>query len=72
MSDKDTIRQRTLEAAHLQMIEGNPLDAEDIAMFEMFDREGFSIEEQLAYVREDLERRKQKRERFPVSASGRR
>lgn len=72
MSDKDTIRQRTLEAAHLQLIEGNPLDAEDIAMFEMFDREGFSIEEQLAYVREDLERRKQKRERFQVSASGRR
>jgi len=53
MSDKDTIRQRTLEAAHLQAIEGNPLDADDIAMFEMFDREGFSVEEQLAYVRED-------------------
>lgn len=24
MSDRDDIRQRTLEAAHLQMIEGNP------------------------------------------------
>jgi len=55
MSDKDTIRQRTLEAAHLQLIAGNPLDADDIAMFEMFDREGFSIEEQLTYVRESLE-----------------
>jgi hypothetical protein len=29
-------RQRRLEAMRLQEIEGNPLDAEDIAMFEMF------------------------------------
>jgi len=50
MSDKDTMRQRTLEAAHLQRIEGNPLDAEQIAMFEMFDREGWSEERQLAYI----------------------
>jgi hypothetical protein len=50
MTDRDDIRQRTLEAAHLQMIEGNPLDADDIAMFEMFDREGFSVEQQRAYV----------------------
>ncbi len=50
MSDKDTIRQRTLEAAHLQAIEGNPLDAEQIAMFEMFDREGWSEERQHAYI----------------------
>jgi hypothetical protein len=33
-------RERRLEAMHLQVIEGNPLDAEDIAMFEMFEREG--------------------------------
>lgn len=52
MSDKETIRQRTLEAAHLQAIEGNPLDADQVAMFEMFDREGFSSEEELAYVLE--------------------
>ncbi|NSY18403.1 hypothetical protein [Neorhizobium sp. AL 9.2.2] len=57
MSDRDDIRQRTLEAAHLQTIEGNPLDADDIAMFEMFDREGFSVEQQLDYVRRDLRRR---------------
>jgi hypothetical protein len=31
---------RRLEAMNLQEIEGNPLDAEDIAMFEMFEREG--------------------------------
>ena len=57
MSDKDTIRQRTLEAAHLQAIEGNPLDAEDLAMFEMFEREGFSPEEELEYIRADLQSR---------------
>ncbi len=68
MSDKDTIRQRTLEAAHLQAIEGNPLSAEDLAMFEMFDREGFSVEEQLAYVREDLKKRMQQKKELIVSA----
>jgi hypothetical protein len=39
------------------MIEGNPLDADDIAMFEMFDREGFSVDQQLAYVHEELRKR---------------
>ncbi|MFB9949389.1 hypothetical protein ACFFP0_11045 [Rhizobium puerariae] len=69
MSDKDTICKRTLEAAHLQMIEGNPLDAEDIAMFEMFDREGFSTEEQLDYVRKDLTRRAREKEEFAAFAA---
>lgn len=27
---------------HLQALEGNPPDAEQIAMFEMFEREGWS------------------------------
>ncbi len=63
MSDKDTIRQRTLEAAHLQAIEGNPLDAEDLAMFEMFEREGFSPEEELEYIRADLQSRMLLKER---------
>ena len=35
---------------HLQEIEGNPLDAEDIAMFEMFEREGWSHERCRAYI----------------------
>ncbi len=35
---------------HLQEIEGNPLDAEDIAMFEMFEREGWSHERRRAYI----------------------
>ena len=57
MSDKDMMRQRTLEAAHLQAIEGNPFDAADFAMFEMFDRESFSPEQQRAYILEQSKKR---------------
>lgn len=68
MSDRETLRQRTLEAAHLQAIENNPLDADDFAMLDMFDREGFSPEQQLAYVREDLERRQRALSAVPIVA----
>ena len=44
------LRQLRLEAMNLQAIEGNPLDAEDIAMFEMFEREGWSDERCRAYI----------------------
>ncbi len=43
-------RIRRLEAMNLQAIEGNPLDAADIAMFEMFEREAWSHERCLAYI----------------------
>lgn len=43
-------RERRLEAMHLQVIEGNPLDAEDIEMFEMFEREGWDHERRRAYI----------------------
>jgi hypothetical protein len=43
-------RVRRLEAMHLQEIEGNPFDAEDIALFEMFEREGWSHEQCRAYI----------------------
>jgi hypothetical protein len=43
-------RIRRLEAMHLQVIEGNPLDEEDIAMFEMFEREGWDFERRRAYI----------------------
>jgi len=43
-------RERRLEAMHLQEIEGNPLDSEDIAMFEMFEREGWDHERRRAYI----------------------
>ncbi|HEY2134741.1 MAG TPA: hypothetical protein VGH49_02565 [Xanthobacteraceae bacterium] len=35
---------------NLQAIEGNPLDAEDVAMFEMFEREGWSDERCRAFI----------------------
>ena len=43
---------RRFEAMHLQKIEGNPLDAEDIAMFEMFERKRWSHERCRAYILE--------------------
>ena len=43
-------RKRRLEAMNLQAIEGNPLDADDIAMFEKFEREGWSHERCRAYI----------------------
>jgi hypothetical protein len=45
-------RERRLEAMHLQVIEGNPLDEQDIAMFEMFEREGWDDERCIAYILE--------------------
>jgi hypothetical protein len=44
------LKKLRLEAMNLQEIEGNPFDAEDIAMFEMFEREGWSHERRLAYI----------------------
>ena len=41
---------RLTEAAHLQAIEGNPLTAEEIAMFQMFEREGWSPERRRAHI----------------------
>jgi hypothetical protein len=43
-------RQRRLDAMHLQEIEGNPLTAEDVAMFEMFERERWSHERCIAFI----------------------
>jgi hypothetical protein len=57
MDDRDTIQRRTREAAHLQLIAGNPFDADDIAMFEMFERKEFSTEQALAYIIEELKER---------------
>jgi len=47
----DELVERRLVAMHLQDIEGNPLDAEEIAMFEMFERESWSHEKRLNYIR---------------------
>ena len=45
-----TARERRLEMQHLQAIEGNPLTADEIEMFDMFEREGWSHERCLAHV----------------------
>jgi hypothetical protein len=50
ITDAAARRQRRLEGMNLQVIEGNPLDAEDVAMFEMFEREGWSDEQCRAYI----------------------
>lgn len=52
-------RKLRLEAQHLQLIEGNPLDADDVAMFEMFDRECWSDERCRAYILERIRREQQ-------------
>ena len=48
---------RLAEAAHLQAIEGNPLTAEEIAMFETFEREGWSPERRRAHIARRVEDR---------------
>ena len=48
----DLVRKRRLEAMHLQRIEGNPLDAGDIALLEMFDRKQWSFKKRFAHLRE--------------------
>lgn len=47
----DAARERRLEAMALQEIEGNPLDAEQVAMFEMFERERWPHEKCLEYIK---------------------
>jgi hypothetical protein len=38
------------EAMNLQAIEGNPLSTEQVEMFEMFDREGWTDEQRRAHI----------------------
>jgi hypothetical protein len=45
-------RERRLVAQHLQAMEDSPPTTEQIAMFEMFERERWSHERRLAYIRE--------------------
>lgn len=41
---------RGREADRLQEIEGNPLTAEEKAMFDMFEREGWTFEERRRHI----------------------
>ncbi len=43
-------RKRRLTAMHLQEIEGNALSADQVAMFEMFEREAWTHERRRAYI----------------------
>lgn len=45
-------RKRRIVAMRLQEIEGNPLSLDQVAMFEMFDREGWSHEKRRAFLLE--------------------
>ncbi len=54
----DSVRSEALRTAmHLQEMESNPLDAEQVALFEKFEREGWSDDERLAHLRERAARR---------------
>jgi hypothetical protein len=44
------LSERLQEAQHLQALEGNPLTDAELAMFEMFEREGWSHERRRAYI----------------------
>jgi hypothetical protein len=46
----EAARERRLKMQHLQAIEGNSLTAAEIAMFEMFEREGWSHERRRAHI----------------------
>jgi hypothetical protein len=48
--DLAAARNRRLVATRLQEIEGNPLSAEDIATFEMFEREAWPHERRRVYI----------------------
>lgn len=54
---EDEMRERRLEAMHLQVIEGNPLSADQVEMFEMFEREGWSPERRRAHILSRVGRR---------------
>ncbi len=43
-------RKRRLAAMRLQEIEGNPLSPDQVAMFEMFEREGWTHERRRAFI----------------------
>jgi hypothetical protein len=50
---------RRKDGIEMQRISGNPLDAEDIAMFEMFDKNRWSHEKCLAYIKDHIKRRQE-------------
>ena len=49
-AEVEEARRRRLDAMALQEIEGNPLSSDQVAMFEMFEREAWSHDRRLAYI----------------------
>ena len=49
-SEVEAARKRRLAAMRLQEIEGNPLSAEQVAMFEMFEREAWPHARRRAHI----------------------
>lgn len=56
-SEKQARNQRFAEAVTLHEIEANPLSVGDKAMFEMFEREGWSHERRRAYIMAQVKQR---------------
>jgi len=52
MSKTINSKQVLREAMHLQAMEDNPFDIEDKAMFDMFERKGWSTDQCRAYILE--------------------
>lgn len=50
LSEVAEARERRLDAMAMQAIEGNPLSPQQVAMFEMFERERWSHERCRAYI----------------------
>ncbi len=53
-----SVREPLAEALHLQAIAANPLRSDEVAMFEMFEREAWSPEDRRAYIALRLKDRK--------------
>lgn len=49
-SEVEAARKRRLAAMRLQEIEGNPLSADQVEMFEMFEAEAWPHERRRAYI----------------------
>lgn len=50
----DLMNARLERALALQAMEDNPLTADEVAMFKMFEREGWSEDQRRAYILEKL------------------
>ena len=66
MTGMAILKQRALEAQHLQEIEGNPFDAEDHAVFAAFERQGLSLDAQEEAVLADARKVAQMQGTAPV------